>query len=1011
MNALFTSILNMSIAGGVVIAVVMLGRLLIKNAPKKWSYLLWIAAAFRLCCPVSIRSAISLFRVLPHTETARAAGETASRLNYIPAAVNAPAPTAIPVPPTVLPIEPLPMASATADPSLITANPAPITSAPILAAPITSAPVTLNPVAGAVTNEVTNTATPASPLQVAMTVLTVLWLAGIAALIIYAIVDYIRLRKNVATATKLAGENKVFESENIRSPFILGFIRPRIYIPYGLSKRERQYVLAHERTHLRRGDHIIKAFSFVLLALHWFNPLCWLAFFLMSRDMEMSCDETVLAKNNIRKEYSTTLLSFAAGKRFSLPAPGPITFGETAVKERIKNAMKYKKPKLIVTIIAVMLCVVIVAACATNPLGEKPDAEKDANTETAEKPTPGPDTDATPTPSAEPSNTQPPKMVGVIFKNELETGVDHIRICNAGGLLRTLTVSEEDLQYYPHFDYQDSDGDGSIDTADPVGTDPYNYDICAYSGEELYVLHDAELVAGDTVTLRQNGGNPEFEVVSGRNTTVYPAEVYGSDPFTVGARDENILQFNEITYYGYVFEDNTKAGGYRVEWTVSPEEYDLNEDRLHTVERCVLVELTPEDEARFPALAAAIRNNNRTILDEAAKMVPIDDLIAIRNGETDHSYAEDYVNAAAYIYRADTRVVSILYEVWVGWDLRYQSYHSVDHGRKYFTTTYDTVEGRLLTPNEAAEGIDGNPNEPPHDPLLWTYGYDGITFYEYSGAEIGEPDEPQSGVFHPIGGLTTFNEEYLPFTENYVINFTTEQRKGAHCFRVNGETTFVGFKQRYTKESEYYGYYDLDIDVEGMSGPEPTMLHYSQRNYFEHYLDRIALVHCGGRDYFYVTKQLDNTKTVEIYAVSNGRLFLLSTESETTGIKSDFTDPCYFMASRSCAVVGCHIGSYHCAVNTQGLPIRTEWISYYEEHTVLKELEAKLVAEDGTATGETVVLQPGWKVIFFRTDGRRFEDMLLPDGRIARVEMDSDAYLLINGEYVGEYFDNIMIWD
>ncbi|MBR0156768.1 MAG: hypothetical protein IJM20_04545 [Clostridia bacterium] len=397
MNGLFTSILNMSIASSVVIAVILLGRLLLKNAPKKWSYLLWIAAAFRLCCPVSIRSAFSLFRVLPHTETARAAGETASRLSYIPSAVSAPVMTAIPVPPTVLPIEPLPMVSATADPSLITANPAPITSAPILAAPITSAPVTSNPVAGAITHEAANTAAPASPLQVAMTVLTVLWLVGIAALVIYAIVDYIRLRKNVATATKLAGENKVFESENIRSPFIIGIFRPRIMVPYGLTEKELQYVLAHERYHLRRGDQIIKFFSFLLLCLHWFNPLCWLAFYLMGRDMEMSCDEKVLSCGGNKAGYSSALLSFAAGKRY--PAPNPLSFSETNIKGRVKNAMKYEKPKLFVTIVAVMLCIVIVAACGTNPI-----EKQDANNETPDTEiTPAPGNETTPEPTVEPT--------------------------------------------------------------------------------------------------------------------------------------------------------------------------------------------------------------------------------------------------------------------------------------------------------------------------------------------------------------------------------------------------------------------------------------------------------------------------------------------------------------------------------------------------------------------------------------------------------------------------------
>lgn len=367
MTEAFRTVLNMSISGSVVIAAVLLGRLLLRRAPKKWSYLLWTAAAFRLCCPVGIRSAISLFGVIPEPVSAgEAANGTFGRLSYIPSAAVAPSATALPIdPPTV---------STTALPS-------------VTAAPVTAAPAgTASAVSAA-----------ASPMQTVLTVLSVLWLAGIAALIVYAAVDYLRLCRLTAAATKLDGEKAVFRSEFVRSPFILGFLRPRIYIPYTLTGKELEYVLAHERTHLTRGDHIVKAFSFILLALHWFNPLCWIAFLLMSCDMEMSCDERVLSRGDINAEYSTTLLSLASAKRF--PAPNPLCFGEGAIKERIKNAMKYKKPKLIITLTAALLAVLIVAACATDPIGNKPEPNTAEPAETTAEPT----AEATAAPTAMPT--------------------------------------------------------------------------------------------------------------------------------------------------------------------------------------------------------------------------------------------------------------------------------------------------------------------------------------------------------------------------------------------------------------------------------------------------------------------------------------------------------------------------------------------------------------------------------------------------------------------------------
>lgn len=145
---------------------------------------------------------------------------------------------------------------------------------------------------------------------------------------------------------------------------------PKIYLPFGLDGRSASYALAHEKFHIKRRDHIVKPLAFLILAVHWFNPLCWLAFMLMNRDMEMSCDEAVLSQfSPSAKEYSTILLSFAAQK--NLPSPCPLAFGETCIKRRIKNILNYKKPSKCINALSAILCTVLIAACAANPISGK----------------------------------------------------------------------------------------------------------------------------------------------------------------------------------------------------------------------------------------------------------------------------------------------------------------------------------------------------------------------------------------------------------------------------------------------------------------------------------------------------------------------------------------------------------------------------------------------------------------------------------------------------------------
>ncbi len=329
MDAVFLKVLNMSITASYVIAAVLIIRLLIRKAPKRYSYLLWSAAGFRLCCPISFQSIFSLFSLSPFDMT-RAQSAGAAMLEYVPQSIaQAPQPQ-------------------------ITAG---------------------IPAANSAIAEILPAAAPAAsvnPMQIWIAVGTALWCAGILAFLIYGVVSFLKLRRRMASAVLLEGN--VYQSEHVRSPFILGLFRPKIYIPFGLDERTRRYVLAHERHHIRRFDHVIKPFAFLLLAVHWFNPLCYLAFYLMGKDMEMSCDERVLAgESNIRKSYSVSLLSFAANRRF--PSPSPLAFGETSVKSRIKNVLNWKRPKVWVTLLVAALCVAAVAACAANPAQPKEQAQ------------------------------------------------------------------------------------------------------------------------------------------------------------------------------------------------------------------------------------------------------------------------------------------------------------------------------------------------------------------------------------------------------------------------------------------------------------------------------------------------------------------------------------------------------------------------------------------------------------------------------------------------------------
>lgn len=336
MGTFFLDIVNMSVGASCVILVVLVLRLLLRRGPKKYSYLLWSVVGLRLCCPVSFRSAYSLFRLKPLQNLFSPGGAGSSPV-FLPEVHDGLKD----------------MAGADYGTALFRPESGDV-----------GLPLHLFPAEEQIVIQIPR----------AFDVMAAVWMAGIIALMLFGAVNLFRLRRRLAASVLLEGN--VWQSEQVCSPFILGILRPAIYIPFDLDGGSLKYVLAHERAHIRRGDHLIKLIAFLLQAMHWFNPLVWLAFYLMTKDMEMSCDEKVLAEMGRnggqdgddgagKKIYSMSLLSFAANRRF--PAPGFLAFGETAVKSRIRNVLGWKKPKLWVSVCTAGLCLVVMAACAANP--------------------------------------------------------------------------------------------------------------------------------------------------------------------------------------------------------------------------------------------------------------------------------------------------------------------------------------------------------------------------------------------------------------------------------------------------------------------------------------------------------------------------------------------------------------------------------------------------------------------------------------------------------------------
>ena len=327
MSDVFIKILNMSLSASWLILAVMVLRLLLKKAPRQSMCLLWGLVALKLIIPFSPESVLSLIpsnEVIPDNITMESHPHINSGIVYIDTAVN-----------------------------------------PVMES-------NLSPQIGDSVN----------PMQVVAHIAGIIWCIGVICCLAYALISFIRLKMKVRASKKI-GRN-IYACDEVVSPFILGIFRPVIYIPSGMGRETTDYVIAHENAHLKRGDHFWKPLGFIILSVYWFNPLCWVAYILLCRDIEYACDEKVIRDkdNEYVNSYSQALLDCNAQRK--IIAACPLAFGETDVKGRIRGILNYKKTAFWVILISLIACVICAICFMTKPKQEEPEtAIAEADTETA----------------------------------------------------------------------------------------------------------------------------------------------------------------------------------------------------------------------------------------------------------------------------------------------------------------------------------------------------------------------------------------------------------------------------------------------------------------------------------------------------------------------------------------------------------------------------------------------------------------------------------------------------
>ena len=320
MSDIFIKILNMSLSASWLILAVIVLRFLLRKAPKWSMCLLWALVAIKLVIPFSPESVLSLIpsnEVIPDNIAMESRPHINSGIEYIDTAVN-----------------------------------------PVMESNLSPQP-----------------GDSANPMQAVMYMAGIVWCTGVILCLAYALISYILLKRKVCASKRI--ERNVYSCDEVASPFILGVFRPVIYIPSGISREITDYVIAHENAHLKRGDHFWKPLGFIILSVYWFNPLCWIAYILLCRDIEYACDEKVIRDKDreYANSYSQALLDCNSQRK--IIAACPLAFGETDVKGRIKGILNYKKPAFWIVVVSIVVCLVLAVCFLTRPEKERDLAETD----------------------------------------------------------------------------------------------------------------------------------------------------------------------------------------------------------------------------------------------------------------------------------------------------------------------------------------------------------------------------------------------------------------------------------------------------------------------------------------------------------------------------------------------------------------------------------------------------------------------------------------------------------
>lgn len=313
----FILVLNMSLTASVVILAVILARLFLRKAPRIFSYGLWAVVLFRLLCPVSFSLPVSLLGALQNGPA------TEGRMEYIAADIG-------------------------------------YQEKPEVALPVPGLSETVNGYLPPEDREAS-----VNPMQIYLAAGAYIWLLGAVSMGVYSVISLWRFQRKFKGVSR--ERDNIYRFRAKGTPFVCGVFRPKIYLPETLTKEEEEYILLHERIHIKRGDTVFRLLAGLALLLHWFNPLVWIAFFLSGRDMEMSCDEAVIRRlgSKVKKEYSASLLKVASGERIARGIP--LAFGESDTGSRIRNVLRYRKPVAVFVVIAALLSVLLAVVFLANP--------------------------------------------------------------------------------------------------------------------------------------------------------------------------------------------------------------------------------------------------------------------------------------------------------------------------------------------------------------------------------------------------------------------------------------------------------------------------------------------------------------------------------------------------------------------------------------------------------------------------------------------------------------------